>query len=153
MLLPAPQLPFHGFSQEVGLPLSLVQDGLNSLEGSGGEPTNGLFVVDLGASSGHGGIIGAITNYYKPQNRCYHLLPISELLLSSIPSEQEMEMTKQLTLGTAQITQNEALGTITVRYMNMGSFLVGLQVFGNSRQGANAALKFCRLNALRVIEA
>lgn len=62
-------------------------------------------------------------------------------------------MTKQLTLGTAQITKNEAAGTITVRYMTMGSFIVGRQVFGSCREGANAALKFCRMNALRVIEA
>ena len=62
-------------------------------------------------------------------------------------------MTKQLTLGTATLTQNEAAGTITVRYMDMGSFIVGQRVFGNSRQGANAALKFCRMKALRVIEA
>ena len=60
-------------------------------------------------------------------------------------------MTKQLTLGTAQITQNDEAGTITVRFMNMGSFVVGEQMFGNSRQGANAALKFCRVNALRVL--
>ena len=60
-------------------------------------------------------------------------------------------MTKQLTLGTAQITQNDEQGTITVRYMMMGSFVVGEQMFGNSRHGANAALRFCRINALRVI--
>lgn len=60
-------------------------------------------------------------------------------------------MTKQLTLGTAQITQNDAEGTITVRYMGFGNFTVGEQMFGNSRQGATAALKFCRINALRVI--
>ena len=56
-----------------------------------------------------------------------------------------------LTLGTAQLTQNDEQGTITVRYMNMGSFVVGEQMFGNSRQGANAALRFCRMNALRVV--
>jgi hypothetical protein len=60
-------------------------------------------------------------------------------------------MTKQLTLGTAQITQNDAEGTITVRFMNMGSFLVGEQMFGNSRQGATAALRFIRERGFRVI--
>lgn len=62
-------------------------------------------------------------------------------------------MTKQLTLGTAALTQNDEQGTITVRYMTMGSFIVGQQVFGNSRQGAIAALRFCRERALKVIEA
>ena len=59
-------------------------------------------------------------------------------------------MTKQaLTLGTAQIT--EANGLVTLLYMGHGSFLVGEQTYGNSRQGWNAALRFCRERGLRVI--
>lgn len=57
-------------------------------------------------------------------------------------------MTK-LTLGTAQITSRP--GLVTVRYMNIGSFLVGEQTFGDSRLGWNAALRFCRENGLRVL--
>lgn len=60
-------------------------------------------------------------------------------------------MTKHLTPGTAQITENDVEGTITVQFMSAGSFLVGEQMFGNSRQGATAALRFCRTNALRVL--
>jgi hypothetical protein len=56
-----------------------------------------------------------------------------------------------LTLGTAKIT--EANGTVTVTYLSHGSFLVGSQVFGNDRHGWNAALRFCRVNALRVTAA
>jgi len=153
MPLPTLQFPLDRFPQEVGLPLPVLQDGPDALQGALREPGNGLFVVDLGASSWHGGKISDITNYYKLQNRCYHLLTARELMISSFPSEQEMEMTKQLTLGTATLTQNDEAGTITVRFMNLGSFIVGQQIFGNSRQGANAALRFCRERALQVIEA
>lgn len=93
MTLPPLQFPRHSLPEEVGLTLPLIQDGLNSLEGSGGEAANGLFVVDLGASSRHGGIIDAITNYYKSKNRCYHLLTRSELLLSSIHQNGRRNMT------------------------------------------------------------
>lgn len=55
----------------------------------------------------------------------------------------------RLTLGTAQIIASS--GTVTVRYMNTGSFLVGEQMFGDSRAGWNAALRFCRENGLRVL--
>jgi hypothetical protein len=60
-------------------------------------------------------------------------------------------MTKQLTLGTAQITQNDEQGTITVRFMGFGNFTVGEQMFGNSRAGAIAALRFIRERGLKVI--
>lgn len=50
-----------------------------------------------------------------------------------------------LALGTAKI--EETNGLVTVSYMNLGSFLVGRQDFGNW----NAALRFCRLSGLRVI--
>ena len=53
-----------------------------------------------------------------------------------------------MTLGTAQITSRP--GQVTVRYMNSGSFLVGEQTFGDSREGWNAALRFCRERGLRV---
>lgn len=53
-----------------------------------------------------------------------------------------------MTNGTAQITQTDDM--ITLNYMTQGSFLVGTQVFGNSRQGWNAALRFCRERGLRV---
>jgi hypothetical protein len=60
-------------------------------------------------------------------------------------------MTKHLTNGTAQISQNDEQGTITVRFMGFGNFSVGEQMFGNSRQGANAALRFIRERGFRVI--
>jgi hypothetical protein len=50
-----------------------------------------------------------------------------------------------MTLGTAKI--EETAGLVTVTYMNQGSFLTGRQDFGNW----NAALRFCRLRALRVV--
>jgi hypothetical protein len=56
-----------------------------------------------------------------------------------------------LTLGTAKITTRD--GLIVVKWMNTGSFLVGEQLFGNHRLGANAAMKFCRERGLRVLEA
>lgn len=56
----------------------------------------------------------------------------------------------KLTLGTAKIT--EANGTVTVRYTNIGSFLVGERAYGNNRDGWNAALRFCRVNGLRVLD-
>lgn len=59
-------------------------------------------------------------------------------------------MTRQLTLGTASITSHG--DTILVRFMNSGSFLVGEQMFGNSRAGATAALRFVRERGLRVVE-
>jgi hypothetical protein len=55
-------------------------------------------------------------------------------------------MTK-LTLGTAQIIQS-AKGSISLRYMNHGSFLIGEQTFGKD---INSALRFCRERGLRVI--
>jgi hypothetical protein len=58
-------------------------------------------------------------------------------------------MTK-LTLNTATITSHG--DTILVRFMNAGSFLVGEQTFGNSREGANAALRFVRERGFRVVE-
>lgn len=56
----------------------------------------------------------------------------------------------QLTLGAAKIIGSE--GRITVTFMNTGSFIVGEQIFGDSREGANAALRFVRERGLRVIE-
>jgi hypothetical protein len=60
-------------------------------------------------------------------------------------------MDKHLTNGTAQISQNDEQGTITVRFMGFGNFSVGEQMFGNSRQGATAALRFIRERGFRVI--
>lgn len=56
-----------------------------------------------------------------------------------------------LTLGTAQITICRALGTITVRYMNEGSFLIGEQTYGATTIGEAAAISFCRTRSLRVL--
>lgn len=61
----------------------------------------------------------------------------------------EVAMTKQLTLGTAQIITRD--GLIVVRFMNLGSFLVGEQLFGDCREGARAALRFVRERGFRVI--
>ncbi len=58
-------------------------------------------------------------------------------------------MTKQLTLGTAKI--EEANGIVTVSWMDIGSFLIGEQHFGNSREGYTAALRFIRQRGLRVL--
>lgn len=52
----------------------------------------------------------------------------------------------QLTLGTAAVTKSQ-MG-FTVRWMNVGSFLVGEQTFGN----INHALRFVRERGLRVVE-
>lgn len=57
--------------------------------------------------------------------------------------------TKNLTLGTAKIT--EANGTLTVEFMRTTNFSVGTQTFGNSSKGWNAALCFIREAGLRVI--
>lgn len=54
-----------------------------------------------------------------------------------------------MTLGTAKI--EAAAGTITLRFMAVGSFLVGEQTFGDTRQGWNAALRFCRERGLQVV--
>jgi hypothetical protein len=54
-------------------------------------------------------------------------------------------MTKQLTLGTAKIFNRDGLWI--VNWMNLGSFLVGEQMFGN----INYALRFCRERGLPVI--
>lgn len=56
-----------------------------------------------------------------------------------------------LTLGTAHISPRDNL--LVLRFMNTGSFLVGEQLFSNSRLGWNAALRFCRERNLRVLEA
>ena len=54
-----------------------------------------------------------------------------------------------LTLGTAKITHRD--GLVIVQYMNQGSFLKGEQMFGDCNKGWNAAFRFCRERALRVI--
>ena len=58
-------------------------------------------------------------------------------------------MSKQLTLGTATLQEHN--GLVVLRYMSMGSFLVGERLYGTSRQGWTAALRFCRENGLRVL--
>lgn len=54
-------------------------------------------------------------------------------------------MTNHLKLGTAKISQRDGLWI--VNWMNIGSFLVGEQMFGN----INGALRFCRERGLPVI--
>lgn len=49
-----------------------------------------------------------------------------------------------LTLGTAKITRTDA--GFELRFMNIGSFLIGEQFFGNFQ----AALRFCRERRLSV---
>ncbi len=58
-------------------------------------------------------------------------------------------MTHSLTLGTAKLSTCDDL--IVVNWMGHGSCLVGEMTFGNSRAGANAALRFIRERGLRVI--
>lgn len=55
--------------------------------------------------------------------------------------------TQKLTLGTAAVTKLET-GAFEVRWMNIGSFLVGEQTFGS----INHALRFVRERGLRCIE-
>lgn len=55
-------------------------------------------------------------------------------------------MTKQLTLGTAQFTIRQN-GTVFVRYMNVGSFLVGERVCLDVAE----AREFCRSRGIRVL--
>lgn len=55
-------------------------------------------------------------------------------------------MTKQLTLGTAQMTIRSN-GTVFLRYMNVGSFLVGERLCLNEQE----AREFCRERRIRVI--
>lgn len=50
-----------------------------------------------------------------------------------------------LRLGAAKITRRE--GLYIVSWMNLGSFLIGEQMFGN----INGALRFCRERGLPVI--
>lgn len=54
-------------------------------------------------------------------------------------------MTKHLTIGTAQITEED--GLFVVRFMGIGNFSVGQQLFGNAR----AALRFIRDRNFRVV--
>lgn len=54
-----------------------------------------------------------------------------------------------LTLGTAKITETD--GLVILEFMRHGSFTIGRQTFGNSRQGYQAALRFCRERDLRVL--
>ncbi len=68
---------------------------------------------------------------------------------SAVPSDQHGERqmtTTRLTLGTAHLIRTGT--TFELRYMNVGSFLIGEQTFGN----VNSALRFCRERGLRVIE-
>lgn len=55
-------------------------------------------------------------------------------------------MTQRLTLGTAQFTIR-ANGTVFIRYMNVGSFLVGERVEINETE----AREFCRSRGIRVL--
>lgn len=55
-----------------------------------------------------------------------------------------------LTLGTAKITTSH-FGFVVVEFMRDGSFTKGTQYFGNNNAGWNAAFRFCRERALRVI--
>jgi len=55
-------------------------------------------------------------------------------------------MTKQLTLGTAELTLR-ANGTVFVRYMNVGSFLVGERMCLDMTE----ACEFCRSRGIRVL--
>jgi hypothetical protein len=55
-----------------------------------------------------------------------------------------------MTLGTAKIEATN--GLITLSYMPIGNFTIGQQLFGDHREGWNAALRFCRENGLRVLE-
>lgn len=62
-------------------------------------------------------------------------------------NKREREM---LTLGTAKIeTKN---GLLVLSYMSQGSFLIGEQIFGDGNKGWSAALRFCRINGLRVLD-
>lgn len=54
-------------------------------------------------------------------------------------------MTKTLTIGTAQITVTGS--GVLLRYMNIGSFLLGEQSFATEAQ----AIEFCRIRSLRVL--
>ena len=54
-----------------------------------------------------------------------------------------------LTLGTAKITHRD--GLVIVEYLNQGSFRKGEQMFGASNKGWNAAFRFCRERAFRVV--
>lgn len=61
-------------------------------------------------------------------------------------------MTKTLKNGDAKINRIDG-GFIRLSWMGLGSDLIGEQVFGDHSKGWNAALRYCRLNALRVVEA
>jgi hypothetical protein len=61
----------------------------------------------------------------------------------------ESDMSKNLTLGTAEITEiTETNGAVFVRFMRQGSFLLGEQTFQNRQ----AALRFCRDRGLRIVK-
>lgn len=61
-------------------------------------------------------------------------------------------MAKQLTLGTATITERADMpGMVVLNWLGHSSFIVGEQYFGNTRVGVTAALRFCRERGLRVI--
>lgn len=55
-------------------------------------------------------------------------------------------MTKQLTLGSAQMTIRSN-GSVFLRYMNVGSFLVGERVCFDEAE----AREFCRSRGIRVL--
>jgi hypothetical protein len=143
MFFPTLKLPLNSLTDEVGALFALLQDGIHTVQGALWKAARDLLEIDL--FSAHFANIDDITNCYKGYFIRYHLFTSSRLLISSIYRKREMDMTKQLTLGTAKIFNRDGLWI--VNWMNLGSFLVGEQMFGN----INYALRFCRERGLPVI--
>lgn len=143
LFFPPLNLALNGLSDEVGSLLAVLQNGVDAVKRAFREARRGLLVVDLFPA--HSRNIDDITNCYKGYFTRYLLLQSSRYLISSKTSKRESDMTKNLTIGTAQITITG--NGIFLRYMNTGSFLVGERDFSTETE----AREFCRVRSLRVV--
>jgi hypothetical protein len=92
--LPALQLPLDSFADKFRPALVFLKRIVNTFERAFRESGWRLFVVDLGATSGHGRIIDDITNCNKPFYLRYHLLLSTELMISSFHQQRSKQMTE-----------------------------------------------------------
>lgn len=81
MTFPPLQLAFYGFSDEVRTLLTIVQNRVHAVKGALREACRNLLVIDLFPT--HTQIIDDITNCYKSRFCRYHLLRVSEYVISS----------------------------------------------------------------------
>jgi hypothetical protein len=143
MTLTTFQFPLYRSPYELGAVFAVLKNGVDAVKRAVREACRGLLVVDLLPT--HASKIDDITYCYKP----YFPLASSGIGDIIYSSERRRAMTQHLTIGTAKITHQN--GLVTVRFMRDGAFTVGTQLFGDCNKGWNAAFRFCRVNALRVL--